>query len=276
MARNTDGARAAYDRMAPYYDRFTAHHDYDAWTRTLERLARGHGLHGRRLLDVGCGTGKSFLAVPAPRLRRRRVRPLARDGGPAHGAGTGRAGARVRRARAAGPGPVRSRLLPRRLPQPPARRRARSHAPSAGCAANLAPGGVLAVRRQHARHLPVVLRCRRTGSAILRWQGRTAADAGRRHARPRRAPRRRRRTIAHVQRHHPEADVARRARRRRPALRRRLRPRARRRPARRARRACRHEGRVCRTATRRGGEHVLRIETLERPVESGASLQKGH
>ena len=34
---------------------------YPSWTATLERLAVRHGLAGRRLLDVGCGTGKSFL-----------------------------------------------------------------------------------------------------------------------------------------------------------------------------------------------------------------------
>jgi SAM-dependent methyltransferase len=54
-------AREAYDALAPHYDAFTAHHDYDGWTATLERLARGAGLKGRRLLDVACGTGKSFL-----------------------------------------------------------------------------------------------------------------------------------------------------------------------------------------------------------------------
>lgn len=55
-----DHARIAYDALAPSYDRFTAHHDYPAWTATLERLARAAGLRGRRLLDVACGTGKSF------------------------------------------------------------------------------------------------------------------------------------------------------------------------------------------------------------------------
>jgi SAM-dependent methyltransferase len=54
-------ARTAYEAMAPHYDDFTAHHDYEAWTASLEELARDCGLHGRRLLDVACGTGKSFL-----------------------------------------------------------------------------------------------------------------------------------------------------------------------------------------------------------------------
>jgi SAM-dependent methyltransferase len=53
--------RVAYDQLAPFYDAFTAHHDYELWTEALQRLARSHGLSGRRLLDVGCGTGKSFL-----------------------------------------------------------------------------------------------------------------------------------------------------------------------------------------------------------------------
>jgi SAM-dependent methyltransferase len=49
-----------YDSMAPHYHAFTAHHDYDRWTGELEAAARRHGLSGDRLLDVACGTGKSF------------------------------------------------------------------------------------------------------------------------------------------------------------------------------------------------------------------------
>ena len=50
-----------YDAFAPYYDAFTAASDYEAWARETLVLARRHGLRGRRLLDLACGTGKSFL-----------------------------------------------------------------------------------------------------------------------------------------------------------------------------------------------------------------------
>jgi len=62
-ATSTPDATGAYDALAPFYDRFTAHHDYDLWTDGLLRLAYRHGLFGRRALDAGCGTGKSFLPL---------------------------------------------------------------------------------------------------------------------------------------------------------------------------------------------------------------------
>src|SRR6266550_3766202 len=60
-----DPAVAAYERMAPYYDLFTESYDYERWLSKLEALAMEHGLEGKRLLDVGCGTGKSFAPMLA-------------------------------------------------------------------------------------------------------------------------------------------------------------------------------------------------------------------
>jgi SAM-dependent methyltransferase len=59
--RVTADTRDAYEAMAPHYDLFTADHEHEPWTATLERVAIDAGLRGRRLLDVACGTGKSFL-----------------------------------------------------------------------------------------------------------------------------------------------------------------------------------------------------------------------
>jgi SAM-dependent methyltransferase len=55
-----------YDAFAPFYDAFTAGSDYEAWTRHVLALAERLGLRGRSLLDLACGTGKSFV----PFLRR--------------------------------------------------------------------------------------------------------------------------------------------------------------------------------------------------------------
>lgn len=56
-------AEVAYEGMAPVYDEFTAHHDYELWLGNLMPKLEKHGIPGHRLLDVACGTGKSFIPL---------------------------------------------------------------------------------------------------------------------------------------------------------------------------------------------------------------------
>lgn len=62
-ATGGEWAERTYEGMAPVYDDFTAHHDYEGWIADLVTALEKRGLQGRRLLDVGCGTGKSFMPM---------------------------------------------------------------------------------------------------------------------------------------------------------------------------------------------------------------------
>jgi SAM-dependent methyltransferase len=54
-------ARESYQALARFYDAFTSRSDYEAWTRHALALAESHGWSGTSILDVACGTGKSFV-----------------------------------------------------------------------------------------------------------------------------------------------------------------------------------------------------------------------
>jgi SAM-dependent methyltransferase len=59
---------APYDAMAPHYEAFVGDADemrYGDWLTGLLALAAEHGVSGGRALDVGCGTGRSLVALRA-------------------------------------------------------------------------------------------------------------------------------------------------------------------------------------------------------------------
>jgi SAM-dependent methyltransferase len=60
-----DAARRTYDALATSYDVFTLGYGYkyETWTATLLSRAEEEGLGGKRMLDVACGTGFSFIPL---------------------------------------------------------------------------------------------------------------------------------------------------------------------------------------------------------------------
>ena len=61
MSVTPDEAQVTYDAFAASYDDFNHRYQYERWTGKLLERAEATGLEGYRLLDLGCGTGLSFL-----------------------------------------------------------------------------------------------------------------------------------------------------------------------------------------------------------------------
>src|SRR4051794_22670393 len=55
----------AYELLAPFYDCYTQGYGNERLLENIEAIVREHGLAGSRMLDIGCGTGKSFLPMLA-------------------------------------------------------------------------------------------------------------------------------------------------------------------------------------------------------------------
>jgi SAM-dependent methyltransferase len=58
-----DLAKETYEAYAPVYDEFNRGYMYERWTSRLLSRAEEAGIGGKRLLDVACGTGLSFISL---------------------------------------------------------------------------------------------------------------------------------------------------------------------------------------------------------------------
>ncbi len=52
----------AYETLAAMYDALMDDVDYEAWADYIDRMLQKHGCPGKRLLDLGCGTGN--ISIP--------------------------------------------------------------------------------------------------------------------------------------------------------------------------------------------------------------------
>jgi SAM-dependent methyltransferase len=64
-AQDYSPTKEAYDLLSTHYDELTDHHRYEEWFDRLMPALEKEGLSGDRLLDLGCGTGKSTLPLVA-------------------------------------------------------------------------------------------------------------------------------------------------------------------------------------------------------------------
>ena len=132
-----------YDAFAPYYDAFTAGRTTRRWTSHVLAHARPTASRGDALLDLACGTGKSFLPFLARGFQRHRLRLLDRDARRGRPQGARRArwctptSAQLPDAR-----PLRPRHLLRRLAQLPAGRGRARRGLRGRSSANLRAGGL--------------------------------------------------------------------------------------------------------------------------------------
>ena len=55
-------SRIAYETLAAMYDALMDDVDYEAWADYIDRMLQKHGGPGKRLLDLGCGTG--CISIP--------------------------------------------------------------------------------------------------------------------------------------------------------------------------------------------------------------------
>ncbi len=62
-APSTAETLKAYEALADAYDLLAADYQHGRWLTAIERLARDYGVAGHRMLDVACGTGRSFIPM---------------------------------------------------------------------------------------------------------------------------------------------------------------------------------------------------------------------
>lgn len=55
--------RHAYDALAGAYDVLAADYPHERWLTQIVDLAKREGVRGKRVLDLACGTGLSFMPL---------------------------------------------------------------------------------------------------------------------------------------------------------------------------------------------------------------------